>query len=85
LPKKFIENQRKILNGYKKVGPYLGLGTQLAATVILMFYIGYWLDKKLNTYPILIIIFSFLGGFAAIYNFIKSVLKLNSNNKEKKK
>jgi len=83
LPKKFIENQRKILNGYKKVGPYLGLGTQLAATVILMFYIGYWLDKKLNTYPILIIIFSFLGGFAAIYNFIKSVLKLNSNNKEK--
>jgi ATP synthase protein I len=84
LPKKFIENQRKILNGYKKVGPYLGLGTQLAATVILMFYIGYWLDKKLNTYPILIIIFSFLGGFAAIYNFIKSVLKLNSNNKEKK-
>jgi len=85
LPKKFIENQRKILNGYKKVGPYLGLGTQLAATVILMFYIGYWLDKKLNTYPILIIMFSFLGGFAAIYNFIKSVLKLNSNNKEKKK
>lgn len=85
MPKKFIENQRKILNGYKKVGPYLGLGTQLAATVILMFYIGYWLDKKLNTYPILIIIFSFLGGFAAIYNFIKSVLKLNSNNKEKKK
>jgi len=84
LPKKFIENQRKILNGYKKVGPYLGLGTQLAATVILMFYIGYWLDKKLNTYPILIIIFSFLGGFAAIYNFIKSVLKINSNNKEKK-
>lgn len=83
MPKKFIENQRKILNGYKKVGPYLGLGTQLAATVILMFYIGYWLDKKLNTYPILIIIFSFLGGFAAIYNFIKSVLKLNSNNKEK--
>ena len=84
MPKKFIENQRKILNGYKKVGPYLGLGTQLAATVILMFYIGYWLDKKLNTYPILIIIFSFLGGFAAIYNFIKSVLKINSNNKEKK-
>ena len=84
MPKKFIENQRKILNGYKKVGPYLGLGTQLAVTVILMFYIGYWLDKKLNTYPILIIIFSFLGGFAAIYNFIKSVLKLNSNNKEKK-
>lgn len=81
---KFIENQRKILNGYKKIGPYLGLGTQLAATVILMFYIGYWLDRKLNTYPILIILFSLLGGFAAIYNFIRSVLKLNSKEKDRK-
>jgi F0F1-type ATP synthase assembly protein I len=83
LPGKFIDNQRKILNGYKKVGPYLGLGTQLAATVILMFYLGYWLDKKFDTYPILIIIFSLLGGFAAIYNFIKSVLKLSSKEKQK--
>ena len=81
---KFIENQRKILDGYKKVSPYLGLGTQLAATVILMFYIGYWLDNKLNTYPILIIVFSLLGGFAAIYNFIRSVLKLNSKEKDRK-
>lgn len=81
---KFIENQRKILNGYKKIGPYLGLGTQLAATVILMFFIGYWLDRELNTYPILIILFSLLGGFAAIYNFIRSVLKLNSKEKDRK-
>jgi F0F1-type ATP synthase assembly protein I len=79
---KLIDNQRKILNGYKKVGPYLGLGTQLAATVILMFYLGYWLDQKFSTYPILIIIFSFLGGVAAIYNFIKSVLKLTSKDKK---
>lgn len=79
---KLIDNQRKILNGYKKVGPYLGLGTQLAATVILMFYLGYWLDQKFNTYPFLIIVFSLLGGVAAIYNFIKSVLKLTSKDKK---
>lgn len=80
---KFISNQRKIIDGYKKIGPYLGLGTQLAATVILMFFIGYWLDEKFNTRPLLIIVFSIFGAFAAIYNFIKSVLKLSS--KEDKK
>ncbi len=55
----------------------MGLGTQLAATIIIMFFLGKWLDQKLGTSPYLVIVFSFLGGFAAIYNFIKEVLKLN--------
>ncbi len=85
LPSKLISNQRKIIEGYKKVGPYLGLGTQLAATVILMFFLGYWLDKKLETTPYLVIIFSIIGSFAAIYNFIRSVLRLSSKNSKIKK
>lgn len=84
MPSKFLSNQRKIIDGYKKAGPYLGLGTQLAATVILMFYLGYWLDNKLQTQPYLVIIFSLLGSFAAIYNFIRSVLKLSSKNEKNK-
>lgn len=84
MSKGLINSQRKLIESYKKIGPYLGLGTQLAATIILMFYIGYWLDKKFNTYPVLILIFSFIGGFAAIYNFIRSVLKLSSKKDQKK-
>ena len=75
----------KLSDSLKDVGPYLGLGTQLAATIVLMFFLGRWLDNQLNTYPILIIVFSFLGGFAGIYNFIKTVLKLNNNKKNAKK
>lgn len=67
----------KFSEGYRKIGPYLGLGTQLAATIILMFFIGRWLDNQFNTSPFLMIFFSFLGGFAGIYNFIKTVLELN--------
>lgn len=67
---------------YKEAGPYLGLGFQLAATIVLMFFLGYWLDGKLNTNPILTIIFSFLGGFAGIYNVIKVVLDLNRKKKK---
>lgn len=70
---------------YKEVGPYLGLGTQLAAIIILMFFLGRWLDSELNISPVLTICFSFLGGFAGIYNFIKAALNLNKRNKVENK
>lgn len=68
-------------DSYKSVGPYLGLGTQLAATIVLMFFLGRWLDSKFNSTPLMILICSFLGGFAGIYNFIKTVLELNEKKK----
>lgn len=79
------ENSKKLSNTYREIGPYLGLGTQLAATIVLMFFLGRWLDSKFNTTPVLIIVFSFLGGFAGIYNFIKTVLQLNAKKKIDKK
>lgn len=83
--KKFIENQRKILEGLKKIGPYLGLGTQLAATILFMVWLGYTLDKKFDTYPIFIVMFSFTGCAISIYNFIKSVLDLTKKDKNEKR
>lgn len=76
---------KKFSNSYREIGPYLGLGTQLAATIILMFFLGRWLDGKLNTSPLLMIVFSILGGYAGIYNFIKTVLQLNEKKKIDKK
>jgi ATP synthase protein I len=60
---------------YKEITPYLGLGVQLAVTVVVLVFLGIWLDGKFDTQPILTIIFSFLGMAAALYNFIKTVLK----------
>ena len=59
----------------KEYAPYLGLGLQLAITVAVMVFLGLWLDGKFNTSPLLTIICSSLGVFAALYNFIKTVLK----------
>lgn len=59
----------------KEVTPYLGLGLQLAITVTVMSLLGVWLDGKFDTSPILTISLSFLGVFAGMYNFIKSVTK----------
>jgi ATP synthase protein I len=68
-------------NFYKEIGPYLSLGLQLALTVTIMVFIGVWLDGKFNTNPILTIVFAFLGVFAGLYNFIKSVLKAGNDKK----
>ena len=77
-----IENHtKKISESYKTYGPYLGLGFQLAATIILMLFLGKWLDEEFDTKPILFIICAFLGGFAGIYNLIKTVIKLNEKKK----
>ena len=73
--------QKKMVETFREVGPYLGLGTQLAATIVLMLFIGIWLDGKFETSPILTIICTFFGGFAGIYNFIRTVLKLNEKKK----
>lgn len=72
-------------SSFREAGPYLGLGTQLAATIVLMFFLGRWLDGVLNISPVLTICFSFLGGFAGIYYFIKVVLNLNKKDKVENK
>lgn len=68
-------------NFYKDVGPYVGLGLQLAVTVTVMVFLGIWLDGQFETKPILTIVFAFFGVFAGLYTFIKSVLKAG-NDKE---
>lgn len=71
----------KFVESYKQIGPYLGLGFQLAASIVLMLFLGLWLDEKLEIYPILTIIFIFFGGAAGIYNVIKATIDLNKKNK----
>jgi ATP synthase protein I len=67
-----LKNVNKI---YREVGPYLGLGMQLAITVTVMVFIGIWLDEKFDLSPVFTIVFASLGIFAGLYNFIKSVIK----------
>ncbi len=74
----------KLSKAYQEVGVYLGLGTQLAATIILMSLAGWWLDEHFDSKPIFLIIFAFLGGFAGIYNFIKATLNANKKKKSDK-
>ena len=60
----------------RDVGPYLGIGTGLAGTVLLGVGIGYWLDRRFGTSPLWLILGGVLGIVVAGYHFWKSFGKL---------
>jgi ATP synthase protein I len=65
---------------FRSLGPLLGSGIQLAASVIIMFFIGRWLDDRCGTTPWLMVTGIFIGIGAGLTSFIRTV-----NEMEKKK
>jgi ATP synthase protein I len=79
------EKYSRFTKYYKDVGPYLGTGVQLAAIVVLMFFLGRWIDSQAGTDPVFTLIFAVFGIAAGLFNFIKTVLSLSKTEDDKKK
>jgi F0F1-type ATP synthase assembly protein I len=58
----------------------LGLGMTLAVTVLAGLGGGYWLDRRLGTHPVFLLVGAVLGVSAALYHFFKVVAELNTHN-----
>lgn len=52
---------------------FAGLGLQLAVSIILFLYLGKWVDGKLGTAPVFLIIGVFLGAAAGFYSMIRAL------------
>ena len=59
----------------RKSGPYLSLGTSLAAPVVVLALFGRWLDVKWGTEPWLLLAGSLLGMVTGFYSFFRTVLR----------
>ncbi len=55
------------------MGPLLGLGTTLAVTVLAGLGGGYWLDRRLHTRPVFLLLGGTLALAAGLYYFFKTV------------
>lgn len=66
-----------IAKAYREIGPYLGLGLQLAVTIVVFFLVGRWLDGVFETSPILMVVGGFIGAAAGLYSFLRTVLSLS--------
>lgn len=65
----------------REVGPYLGLGLQLAVTIVAMVFLGSWLDEKFKTGYAFTLVCASIGISVGIYNLIKTVNDLEKRNK----
>ncbi len=75
-PQKSDDAEKKLLGGVSKnvardFGPFLTLGLQLAISVIVFFFIGYWLDGKFGTSPWCTIGGAFLGAAGGVFKFFR--------------
>ncbi len=64
---------------YRQLAPYMGLGTELAASVAGMLLLGYFLDRQFNTSPWLLLIGAGAGFAGGFYNFIKQIQRLGKS------
>jgi len=67
-----------------KVGYALRLSTELASALIVGILIGSALDRWLETKPLFIIIFIFLGISAGLFNVFRSIGKIKTNHLHEK-
>ena len=72
------------LNAFRDAGPFFGAGIQLAAAVVLMFFLGRWLDSQFETSPWLMLGGIVFGVGAGLYNFIRTVQQLEKKSTDKK-
>ncbi len=67
---------------YRSVGPYLTLGIQFIATILLCVFAGHWADGKFDTSPLWTLIGGLIGIAAGFYHFFKAVLKMDRKSEE---
>lgn len=66
-------------------GPLLTLGLQLAISVVAFFFLGRWLDSKLDTAPWLMIVGLLLGVVGGFLSFFRTVSAIGKKEEESEK
>jgi F0F1-type ATP synthase assembly protein I len=73
----------EIRSTFRESAPYLTLGFQLAAAVLLFFFIGYWIDNKFGISPIGTLTGVVLGCIGGFFQFFKFAFSLAADEKKK--
>jgi F0F1-type ATP synthase assembly protein I len=69
----------EIQGTYREYGPYLTLGFQLAAAIVVFFFIGDWIDKRYGIAPIGKLVGTSIGMVGGFIKFFKSVASMIAN------
>ncbi len=70
---------------YREVGPYLGIGIEFVAAILLCLFVGRWLDGKFGTDPAFMLVGAFVGATAGFVAFIRTAMKMQEKEGSAKK
>jgi F0F1-type ATP synthase assembly protein I len=76
------KEQRSTLESLREYTPYLTLGFQLAATVVVFFLIGEWADRRWDASPWFKLTGLFLGTVGGFVKFFRTIANLDRKNKD---
>jgi F0F1-type ATP synthase assembly protein I len=71
------------MNGWGVALRLTGVGFFVGGSILLGVLAGLWLDSKLNTSPVLVLVGLFLGLIVAFYGVYQMVLPLMGNKQNK--
>jgi F0F1-type ATP synthase assembly protein I len=69
---------------YRKLAPYLNIGTTWAISVLFFTWLGWYFDNKWETNPLLTVVGAFIGISTGFYHFIKVVAQESKKDKNNK-
>ncbi|RPI01497.1 MAG: AtpZ/AtpI family protein [Ignavibacteriae bacterium] len=68
----------------RNVAPFLTMGFQLAAAVVLFFLLGHWMDKKFDIAPYGKLVGIILGCTGGFIKFFKTVASITAEEKKQR-
>ena len=76
------DKDRKKAGAYADIAPYASVGIQFAVTILVFVAGGWWLDGRLGTTPIFILLGMLLGAVAAFYKLYRTLMDLDEKRKK---
>jgi F0F1-type ATP synthase assembly protein I len=66
-------------------GAAAGMGLQFAISVLLFLLAGQWLDRKLNTSPLFLMVFVFVGAGGSFYSIYRKLMEQQRREDEERR
>jgi ATP synthase protein I len=73
------------LKAYQHGGPLFGMGIQLAGIIVILFFLGRWLDDEWQTAPWMMVIATAIGIVGGLIKFVKTVNEISKSEERERK
>ena len=67
---------------FQQVGPYLSIGVEFTASILICLGAGWWIDKRFDTAPIFMLVGAFFGMAAGFYNLYRTVVRMSKKDRD---